>query len=223
MIPEQRTRIPPMKTLILLLTLSLTPTFTFAEAPPRAKELAREAERGYIAAVNESRSEYRKQLAKALAEGDKVEVFLLDFELDPSRSTSLFWEENLAEDEFPVLPYRTTTKILARKTLTPEQRLAFLPPLQAVVGVQGNVGSGAMCHLPIHGVRVYSVDTMIFQSSFCWKCHNFALAYPDRPSWVQIQGNDLFDAFQDILPTPQSELDRFKAKYGGENTSKPQD
>ncbi len=65
---------------------------------------------------------------------------------------------------------------LARYTLTAEQRGVFLPKLQEVVGVQGEIDGGAFCHFPIHGVRVYAGDAIIFYSSFCWKCSNFALS-----------------------------------------------
>ena len=202
-----------MKALTIFTTLFLVAvTLAFAESP--AEKSISEAGSRYYQAQAEIRSVYRKALAAALAQGGRVEVYLLDFETKDTPSDFYHWEDRLENDGFPILPYGSKSKILKRVTLTKDQQKTFIPKLQEVVGVQGDIDGGAFCHFPIHGVRIYNGDKIIFQSSFCWKCNNFAVSYPDGPSWVAIRGGDLFKAFSVIMPIPQSELDRFEAKLG---------
>lgn len=187
-------------------------TGAFAETEAEGDLL--KAELRFYDAKSKIQSDYRRDLAAVLAKGDRIEVYLLDFETEDTPSDFLFWDTRLEENEFPIIPYGGKSKILKRSTLTAEQKLKFMPKLQEVVGIQGKIDGGAFCHFPIHGVRVYAGDTIIFQSSFCWKCNNFAVSYPDRPAWVAIRGVDLFEAFSKLMPIPQSELDRFNVKYG---------
>ena len=202
-----------MKTLTTYTTLFLVAvTFALAESP--AEKSILEAESQYYEAQAKIQSVYRKNLAAALAQGGRVEVYLLDFEIKDTPSDFYYWENRLENDEFPIIPYGSKSKILKRATLTKGQQKIFIPKLQEVVGIQGDIDGGAFCHFPIHGVRIYVGDKIIFQSSFCWKCHNFSVSYPDNPSWVAISGGDLFKAFNEIMPIPQSELDRFEAKIG---------
>ena len=211
-----------MKSLSIFATLFLVAfSIAFAESP--AEKSISEAKSRYYEAQSRIRSVYRKDFASTLAQGDRVEVYLLDFEAKGTPSYFKHWEEGLKNDEFPILPYGSKSKILERVTLTEVQRRIFIPKLQEVVGIQGDIDGGAFCHFPIHGVRIYVDDVIIFQSSFCWKCNNFGFSYPDRPTWVAIRGGDLFKAFSVIMPIPQFELNRFEAKYGskrGKNTNK---
>ena len=166
------------------------------------------------AAKSKIQSDYRADLAKALAKGDRIEVYLLDFEMEDTRSDYLFWDTRLEDNEFPIIPYGSKSKILKRSVLTDEQRKDFLPKLQKVVGTQDNKVGPLGGHVPFHGVRIYSEEHIIFQSSFCWMFSNFAVNYPDAPSWVVMNGGDLFAAFRKIMPIPQSEIDRFEAQFG---------
>jgi len=173
-----------------------------------------DAESRYYEAEAVMKSKYRKDLAATFAKADRVEVYLLDFEMEDTPSDFLFWENRLEDGEFPITPYGNKSKILKRATLTVEQQRAFVPKLQEVVGVQGDGSGGAFCHFPIHGVRVFAGEEILFQSSFCWKCNNFAVSYPDASSWVGIRTAGVFAAFAEVMPIPQTELDRFDAKYG---------
>lgn len=192
-----------------------------AHAESEAEKSISEAESRFFEAKSKIESDYRRDLAALLAKGDRIEVFLLDFEMEDTPSDFLFWDTRLEEDEFPIIPYGSKSKILKRSILTAGQRSDFLPALQKVVGIQGEIDGGALCHFPIHGVRVFSGNKVIFQTSFCWACNNFAIRYPDAPAWVGIRGGELFDAFNKIIPIPQSELERFDAKFGKKG-SKPE-
>lgn len=186
-----------------------------------AEKSLEEAERRFFAAQDTILSDYRKELAAILEKCDRIEVYLLDFEIEIEKdllSNFVGWENHLEAGEFPVLPYGQKCKILQSSVLTAEQRANFLPKLQKVVGVQGQVGGGAFCHYPIHGVRIFSGEKIIFQNSFCWKCQNFAVAYPSGAGWVKIEGTALHDVFSQLMPIPQSEIDRFNATYGEKTT-----
>ncbi len=203
-----------MKTSIRALSATLLLVATGVLAGSEAERDLSNAKSRYDKAQSIIRADFRKDLAAALAKGDGVVVYLLDFETEDTPSGFWLWENGLEEDEFPIIPYGKKSKILKKATLTAEQKLKFIPKLQEVVGVQGEVDGGAFCHYPIHGVRVYAGETIIFQSSFCWACTNFAISYPDGPAWIAIREAGLFEAFSELMPIPQSELDRFNAKSG---------
>ncbi|WP_193215176.1 hypothetical protein [Luteolibacter marinus] len=203
-----------MKTLLRAISATAVLVASSAFAESDAERDLSEAESRYFEAQAIMQSAFRKDLSAALAKCDRVDVFLLDFEMEDTPSNFYFWENRLEDGEFPIIPYGKKSKILRQATLTAEQKLVFIPKLQEVVGVQGNIDGGAFCHFPIHGVRVYASDEIIYQSSFCWKCNNFAVSYPDGPAWVSIRGADLFEEFSKLMPIPQAEIDRFNAKYG---------
>jgi hypothetical protein len=203
-----------MKILLPILCATAIFAATGASAESEVEKQLSETESRFYEAKSKIQSDYRRDLAAVLAKGDRIDVYLLDFETEDTPSDFLFWDTRLEEDEFPIIPYGSKSKILKRSTLSAEQKLEFMPKLQEVVGIQGEIDGGAFCHFPIHGVRVYAGDTIIFQSSFCWKCNNFSVSYPDRPAWVAIRGAGLFEVFSKLMPIPQSELDRFNVKYG---------
>ncbi len=159
---------------------------------------------------NVLQSDYRRDLAITLAAAERVEVYLLDFETKESPFNYLNWYSHLEKNEFPILPDVRVSKILKTVTLNAEQMTKLIPKLQEVVGVQGDVGPGPLCHFPIHGIRVFVENEVIFQSSFCWECGNFAVSYPDGDDWVAITQKHLFEAFSELMPIPPSEKDRFE-------------
>ncbi len=70
---------------------------------------------------------------------------------------------------------------------------------------------GAMCHYPIHAIRVWSGEHLIFHTSFCWMCGNFYFEYPDfTVRWTGIQGTKLKEVVNELMPIPQEVIDRFK-------------
>ena len=203
--------------LVSVILLAFAPFTTFAQGgnQDEATKKIEEAEGRFHEAKQVIQGRYRKELADALAKAERVEIFLLDFDaLEPTPSDFLFWETRLEEGEFPIMPYGEKTKVLKKATLTPEQRAEFLPALQKVVGGESGAG-GAMCHMPIHGVRIFSGDEIVFQTSICWHCGNYYLHYPDGAHWEGLaDSNDLAKALEKMMPIPQAEMDRFNAKYG---------
>lgn len=202
---------PPIARLLLSFCLVISSLL-----PASAQDLSKfgDALDAYHKAMDQAQSVYRRGLAEALSEATKVEVYLLDFEVKPFEGgTEGVWKFNLPKNQFPIGPYKSVTRILKTKVLSPEQRKELLPALQAVVGVEKST-QGAMCHFPIHGLRVWAGDRLILETSFCWLCENFALEYPDfRERWIGIQGTKLKEIINALMPIPKAELDRFKKSY----------
>ena len=42
--------------------------------------------------------------------------------------------------------------------------------------------NGALCHVPPYGVRFYRNDKLLFETTVCWKCHNFYMPEIDAQS-----------------------------------------
>jgi len=85
---------------------------------------------------------------------------------------------------------------------------------------------GAMCHFPIHGLRLFRGGELIFETSLCWHCSNYYLEYPDdydEASWVGFGTNGIEAFLKKELPIPQSEIDRFNAEYGSKIKPAQQD
>jgi len=196
-----------------LISVSL---FISALRPAGAQDLSKwyDALEAYHKTMDQAQSLYRKGLAEGLPAATRIEVYLLDFDMKRFEgSTEGAWKYDLPKDQFPIGPYKSVTRILKTKVLTPEERKQLLPALQETVGVEKNL-QGAMCHFPIHGLRIWAGDRLVLETSFCWLCGNFALEYPDfTERWVGIQGTKLKEVINKLLPIPQAELDRFKKRY----------
>jgi hypothetical protein len=155
------------------------------------------------------------KLAASLEEADSVMIFLLDFSI-----------EEPAEAMFPIRPYGSNTKIFRSKTFAANDVKPLLTALSATLTDKDGWNGGALCHFPVHGIRVYDKPTgrfgpsLLFESSFCWRCNNYYVTFP-RPDFAEASrwrgipaGPQLAKEFEKLLPVPQEELDRFKAKYG---------
>lgn len=42
--------------------------------------------------------------------------------------------------------------------------------------------NGTLCHVPPYGVRFYRNDKLVFETTVCWKCHNFYMPEIDPKS-----------------------------------------
>lgn len=75
--------------------------------------------------------------------------------------------------------------------------------------------NGAFCHAPPYGVRFYKDDKLLFETTICWKCHNFFIPEYDPESGelkMVIFGFDdnanakkLLNLFQRALPLKSKE------------------
>lgn len=171
----------------------------------------------YSDAIEAAYQSYRKAFSDAIAGATNVEVYLLDFETKPVKGATEFssWILDLPKDQFPILPYVATSRILKRKKLSADEIALLMPSLQATIAVEKNNG-GAMCHFPIHGIRIWSGDEIVFQTSICYQCMNFYMTYPfGRASWTGLSDPKFREVMEKLMPIPQAEIDRFDAKYRG--------
>ena len=193
------------KTIVALLLFNGFSAIAFAQTKPL--ELKSKAENQYFDSVLKAQGEFRVQLAEAVAGADHAEIFLLDFQAaDPE----VFKRDENAK-YIAVKPYKKITKILQSKELEPEELQQLLPELEQTIGVRENE-YGAFCHYPIHGIRLYSEGSLLFETTFCWVCHNFYVDYLSFESgWVGIAPDSKLKAlFTQLMPIPKAELDRFE-------------
>lgn len=176
-----------------------------ATKPSPGYEDLGEATKQYMKAKEAAQTTFRKGMARAIQHADRIEIYLLDFDLsvDPASDKSLF----------PILPYQKQSAILKQTSLSEEQRKE-LTKLFASVLEMPDV-EGAFCHYPIHGVAFYLGEGLLFRTSLCWECQNYYVQFPDdgdAATWVGLSHKD-FEAFmKKVMPIPESEVQRFEEK-----------
>ena len=102
-----------------------------------AESVLSEARARFMEAEVEMQAGYRRDLSEALVLADRIEVFLLDFQMEEAGPRMEFDVDVTEGRRFPITPYSKETKILGSQILTDEQRAGFLPALQRVVGGGG--------------------------------------------------------------------------------------
>jgi hypothetical protein len=151
---------------------------------------------------------YRQSLSSLIKSATRGELFLLDFQTQGEKRTEL--AEALFPDPtlFPIRPYEVATRVLASHTLSETELTQVLAILPATIADENR--EGAFCHYPIHGIRLYRGDEMLFETSFCYFCHNFYVSLPDgQASWVGLEGDQLQTLLTSLMPIPESESKRF--------------
>lgn len=204
--------------LLVITMLSNGQEVEIIEVPPSpVAKAVNEAGQTHLTAMEVVNAAYRKDLAAALAKGTEIEVCLLDFKTEKAKVTDYNWEFEQAEDQFPIIPYKHVSRILQRKKLTAEEIKRLMPSLQATVRAE-DASPGAFCHYPIHGIRILDGDSVLFQTSICYMCGNFFLAYPlsDGASWVGLSSKEFEKVMMELMPVPEKEMDRFKKEFPGE-------
>ena len=176
------------------------------------------AQRKYDKEKSVIQAKYRSRLADAMKHADGAEIFLLSF--TPAKDVP----DDIQYDDkryFPVLGYEDCHhEILDRKRLTGEKLAQCREATVKLLQEEKDWGGGALCHMPIHGIRLYRGENLIFQTSICWKCTNYYIQYPDdygTASWVGLVGKPIKEFLMKEMPIPKAELDRFDAIHGKKN------
>lgn len=180
-------------------------------------DLSFSATRKYYKELSVIQATYRSRLADALKHADGAEVFLLSFTMD--REVPDGQEDNY----FSIKPYKSFSKILDRKRLKANDIISCRSATVELLNESDDHNGGAMCHFPIHGIRLFKGEEVIFETSICWKCSNYYLEYPsdfETATWVGFVGKPLRSFLHQAMPIPQSEIDRFDAKYGAKKKKK---
>ena len=165
------------------------------------------ANRKYYKARLKIQAEYRDRLAEILGLANRVTLYLLDF--------AMIEKPDSEEDEnryYYIKPYKLFSTILQTRELDAKDRGACIEHLQRLLRTRGDETRSAFCHYPIHAVRVHLDDDILFSTSFCWKCSNYFVPYPDDDSatWVGLNDPVLEKFLKAQLPIPASEIERFR-------------
>jgi hypothetical protein len=121
----------------------------------------------------------RERIIEAIAPADAIEVYLLDPACEGGGPSGLW---------FPLHPYgeRKRTAILGVRRLEGEQ-VARMVALW-VATLRDDEGMQAMCHYPIHGLRYFSGESILYETSLCWVCNNYYARGENRYVWLGLPG-----------------------------------
>ena len=169
-------------------------------------------------ALEKAEAKYRVGKAALIKKADRVVVYLVDF--DGISDEDVFGGGDDSET-ISIAPYGKRTKILSTKEIGAGDRKRLLETLSKKIAEPEHTG-GAFCHFPIHGIRIYAGEDLLHEGTFCWVCGNFAFSYPGGAGWLDTNAQ-LKKIFAEIIPIPQSELDRFHKKYPGTKPKGEQD
>lgn len=162
----------------------------------------------YRTAVDTAKAAYRKGFAEAIAKSSKIEVFLLDsFTIKADAASDSAWAIRLPDDDFPVIPIRHAAKILKRKVLSAEEIKVLLPSLKATIAVDTN-RAGLLCHYPVHGIRAWDGDRIVFQTTISYECREFYMEYPVGESdFVSLSSAEFAEVLNQLMPIPPKKKD----------------
>ncbi|WP_395741846.1 hypothetical protein [Prosthecobacter sp.] len=177
------------------------------------------ANRKFFKAKKAIEADYRARLADIISHANRVELVLLDFE--PTSDLEKIPEP----DRFAISPSNSSTRILRR--ITPKPDIADLAKqhFQRLLRTRDDHEGGAWCHMPVHGVRFFKDDHLLFQTSLCWTCHNYFVTYPDddeTATWVGLEDEGLKKFMLEQLPIPEEELRRFHKAFPPSKEDTPQ-
>jgi hypothetical protein len=167
----------------------------------------------------------RARTAQVIAPTDWIEVYLLD----PAR-------ESGALGEFPLHPYgpQATTGIHEVKTLAGDPAADLLALWAGTL--RDEEGQQAHCHCPLHGLRFFSGEAILYETSLCWVCNNYFAGTGQTYLWLGLPGGyphgsptptcaGLRQLLLSLLPIPESlvrkvspggtKLGRARGEYGG--------
>jgi len=192
-------------------------TDPFGEFGAKQSEIADKIDelgQAYWNALAEANQKYMEGLASLLTNANSIVIYLLDKEIirrEADDDPFGFGTEKRA-DEFPIAPYNGYVKYLKSVVLSDEEREAFLPVVANLMTNSDPMG-GAMCHFPVHGIRILIKDQgleggLLFETSICWKCNNFYLTTPGGSYWTGLpkSGDNGFKILNNLLPIPEDRL-----------------
>ena len=153
------------------------------------------------------RTEFRRDLAKEILSADKVELSVVKFDA-LSKGGFVNKSETIA-----IHIGGKRCEVLQKKNLLEKEKSSVLKALTTQL-VNPKAENSVFCHYPIHGLKVWKKDKLVFESSFCWVCNNFYLELPR--GYIELATTEeMKSVFNKLLPIPKSEMERFKKKYPG--------
>ena len=181
---------------ILIIILTALCGFTHADESPSET---------YYKKMELAEAEYRVNLAREIKGADRIVLYIVDFDLLSDLRGDDFSKGN--PRSVLIAPYKKKTKILKTKPLTVKERNQITELLSKQIAVKNHMG-GALCHYPIHGIRIFKDGKIIHEGTFCWVCGNFSFSYPEGSQWLDATP-EMKALFNRLLPIPESEIERF--------------
>ena len=145
----------------------------------------------------------RERTAEAITPADRVDVYLLD----PAREAG-------GAGAFPLRPYgpQAVTGIHGVKTLEAETAARLLVLWAGTL--RDEEGRQAHCHYPIHGLRFFRGDSLLYETSLCWVCNNYYAGSGQGYDWLGLPGGypegpptsscaGLRQLLESLLPIPE--------------------
>ena len=195
-----------MKTILSLLFAAIS--FSVRAAEDDAKiyqdisDIRFAAEGKRFDAYGKADREFRTEIAKTFQFADRIDVFLLDHSIGKDAA----YKPKGREEAFPIRPYNKETKILKTGSVAPKDIAKWTAALRKTLMSDKEAG-GALCHFPIHGLRVYARNKLLFETSLCWHCHNYYF----EDDWVSLTADakELRMLIEALMPIPEEERARF--------------
>ena len=163
--------------------------------------------------IEAAHAEYRKDFSEILKKSDLVKIHIVAFDRVSEKN-----HVKRGEEIIRIAPYNRYTPVLQTRVLDNQERKLVINAIAGQISKERHEG-GALCHEPVHGIRVYKSGRIIFESTFCWVCGNFGFEYPaavstDKSEWLDTTP-ELAEMFAKLLPLPKAELDRFYKAHPG--------
>jgi len=209
--PKKQMMKHPLPTLFLSLFLSLNAIGSDQNVvSEHLNQTLDQAGRKRWDAKAEADRDYRAAVASTFQFANRIDVYLLDFSMGKDEKYKAKEEEAV----FRIQPYlHAETKILNTFQVPPKDIPTWCEAVKRLL-VSPKEGGQAFCHFPIHGIRIYAEDRLLFETSICWACHNYFFTYDDQANWESITADakDLKKLLDTFMPVPEAEIQRFHRK-----------
>jgi len=150
---------------------------------------------------------------ESFANADKAVIYLLSHETKPVEPSPQ-WHTSLADDEFPLRATNQKAKTLKSREFT-GQELADLMTYFREAKVEPIGTKTTHAATPVHAVRFYQGETILFETSICWMCRLASLPSPDQAhGWTTFYNRDLKKFFMREMPIPRAVIEEFATKMG---------
>lgn len=147
--------------------------------------------------------DFRTAVAGTFQFADRVDVFLLDYSI----GKDLAYKPKVGDETFPIRPYQKETKILKKREVPTKEIQQWCVAVTKTITSEKKFSGGALCHMPIHGLRIYARNELLFETSICWHCRNYYF----ETDWQSLTEDaaDLRKLLEAHMPVPEEEKARF--------------
>lgn len=195
-----------MKAIFALLFSAVSLTGWAADDDAKVSEsisaIRSDAESKRFEDIDKAQKAFRVAVAKTFQFADRVEVFLLDYSIGEDAA----YKPKDGEEAFPIRPYNKETKILKTRKVHAKEISKWCGAIAKTITTEKG-GGGALCHYPIHGLRIYARNELLFETSICWHCSNYY--FEDGWEGLTEDAKDLKTLLDDFMPVPEKEKARF--------------